>query len=216
MEKFDNVISLGGYCFVASELKRLSMRFRSYPFDWIICDFKDVLKLINNHFTDFLDFNSFDCKQLPECYAVYNKKYEHLGFLHDFTGGDISVFEQLPTVEKKYQRRIERFYQTINTPTLFIRYIYNKKELKYIKNNKNKIKNFFKQFNKKNNIIYILNDDIKQSHWWRYFIPNNFYLVKRDKNYDASTKFVKTNKKLEKYLEKVKKNLKDEVCDAKS
>ncbi len=52
---YKNIMSLGYFCGVARELERVGLRNASYPFDWIIStDFKQVIKLIENNFENFL------------------------------------------------------------------------------------------------------------------------------------------------------------------
>lgn len=115
-----NYISLGYFCSVASELEKLGLRTESSPFDWVISDFEGDINNIKNHFADYLDyiFLSQD-KQNREIYK--NIKY-NICFFHDFNKYT-SLKKQLPHVAEKYNRRIERFYKSITSPTLFIRYI---------------------------------------------------------------------------------------------
>ena len=47
---YSNFISLGYFCGVAEDLERIGLRSFSSPFDWLITDFKGVIKLIENRF----------------------------------------------------------------------------------------------------------------------------------------------------------------------
>ena len=53
MKKYSNIISLGFFCSVATEIERIGMRSCSYPFDCVISDFKNVEDMIENHFQNF-------------------------------------------------------------------------------------------------------------------------------------------------------------------
>ena len=99
-------ISLGYFCSVASELEYLGLRNESSPFDWLISDFEGVVMSIQNNFEDFLGYDYL--VQNRQCPAYYlNTKYK-MQFFHDFSSYK-SLQKQLPLVQKKYQRRINRF-----------------------------------------------------------------------------------------------------------
>ena len=121
MKRFKNIISLGHFCSPAMEFERLGCRKYSFPFDWLITpDFNIVIDLIENNFADFLNEEYLNqIKQYPSYYR--NIKY-NIDFYHDFS--PLKSFDsQISEVSEKYQRRIERFYKQIDTPTLFCRYI---------------------------------------------------------------------------------------------
>lgn len=160
-------ISLGYFCSVASELEYLGLRSESSPFDWLISDFEGIISAIRNHFKDFLSYEYLaQNKQYPAYYL--NTKYK-IQFYHDFSPYR-SLKEQLPLVQEKYLRRIERFYVSICEPTLFIRYISDEqpengssKELLWIEEHYDEIIALLKSFNEKNEILFIANEGIKSS-----------------------------------------------------
>ena len=122
MEKYKNIISLGMFCSVAMELERKGLRTASYPFDWVISEsFEKVLFLVKNDFSDFLTYDKLYQERNPAHY--YNAKAD-IHFFHDFTPY-CPLEKQMDVVEKKYKRRIERFYKDIKEPTLFVRYCSN-------------------------------------------------------------------------------------------
>ena len=153
--KYTHFISLGYFCSVASELERIGLRDSSSPFDWCISDLEGVKNLIENNFEGFLDYENM--YQHTDNLAHYINMRYHISFYHDFNQYD-SLKKQLPGVKKKYKRRIERFYQNIKEPTLFIRYISDEdgtsKELKWIEKNYDDLLKLLQSFNNKNNIIY--------------------------------------------------------------
>ena len=160
-----NYISLGYFCSVSMQLEKLGLRDASYPFDWNISDFKGVIEAIDNNFQDFIEYKFLAQNSLIRNYYK-NTKYE-IQFFHDFTKYK-SLEKQLPAVEKKYARRIKRFYETIKEPTVFLRYISDEslvegksKELIWIENNYDYIMNVIKRYNRENSIIFIANEGVR-------------------------------------------------------
>ena len=109
-----------------------------------------------------------------------NIKY-NISFFHDFNKY-ISLEKQLPKVQEKYCRRINRFYNVITKPTLFIRYISDEKdeagdvkELVYIENNFADIQGLIKSFNKNNDILFIANEGVISKKF-------KIYNVQKDEN----------------------------------
>ena len=159
-----NYISLGYFCSVAIELARFGIREESSPFDWLISDFKGVISAIEKNFEDFLtyDYLSQD-KKHPNIYR--NTKY-NIDFYHDFNPY-CELKQQLPNVQAKYIRRITRFYESVKSPTLFVRYISDEckiegksKELIWIEDNYDYIIALLKSFNSNNDILFIANEGV--------------------------------------------------------
>ena len=172
-----NYISLGYFCSVAMELERMGLRNESSPFDWVISDFEGVITVIENHFKDFLNYD--DLSQNKNSREVYKNTKYNIRFYHDFDKY-ISLNEQLPMVQEKYTRRIERFYRVIESPTLFIRYISDRecdeeksKELIWIENNYDKIISLIKSFNKDNDILFIANEGVTSDKFLIYNVPKD-------------------------------------------
>lgn len=167
MKQFSYFISLGYFCSPALELERIGLRSTSLPFDWVISDFEGVIDAIENHFEDFLDYQyllqSNDVRN-----QYYNAKYK-TWFYHDFDEYH-SLSEQLPRVVEKYTRRIQRFYEIINQPTLFLRYISDETknkntnrsvELEWIERNQERIVHLLKSYNSNNEIIFLANNEVQ-------------------------------------------------------
>lgn len=171
-------ISLGYFCSIATELECLGLRNESSPFDWLISDFEGVILAIKNRFADFVEYDYLKQNRYHHQYYL-NTKY-NIQFFHDFTQY-ATLKEQLPMVQKKYQRRIERFYKSISEPTLFVRYISDEylvngisKELLWIEENYDAIIALLKSFNEDNEILFIANEGVTSS---KIFIHN----VQKDK-----------------------------------
>lgn len=164
---FSNYISLGYFCSIAQDLERMGLRSTSSPFDWCISNFEGVIDAINRNFENYLDeSNLFQSDTVPEHY--FDKKYR-IWFYHDFDKYH-PLKKQLPQVQKKYGKRIRRFYEAIKSPTLFIRYISNEiesseygksEELVFIEKNYKMIETLLQSYNPNNKILYIANAEVK-------------------------------------------------------
>jgi len=159
-----HVISLGYFCSVAEGIEKMGLRSASYPFDWVISDFPGVIRAINNHFENLLEYDQL--YQSRDHSGRYQNMEYGISFFHDFSPYQ-SLQEQLPDVQRKYSRRIERFYKSVAEPTLFIRYISDEdkingtsKELLWIEENYELIMQTLKQFNEDNDILFIANDGV--------------------------------------------------------
>ena len=150
---FKNVISLGFYCEVAKELERVGLRSASYPFDWLISSWSGVEQMIDTAFQDFLKYDDlYQYEKEPEKYLNFSKQ---LSFFHDFKKNK-PLAEQMTEVKKKYERRIQRFYKDIKSPTLFIRYIESVEETEFWKSNYDIVLSKLQSFNKENQ-LWIIN-----------------------------------------------------------
>lgn len=162
---FENIISLGFFCNVAGELETYGLRSASYPFDWIISSFEGVLQCMEDGFKDFLNIAYLSQSAIDRTHYK-NSKY-NCYFFHDFDKYK-SLRKQLARVTKKYQRRENRFFETIKSPTLFIRYISDElkdengksMELTWIEQNMDKIEQTLRKFNPNNRIMFIANEGV--------------------------------------------------------
>lgn len=207
-EKYEHIISLGSFCSPALELERFGFRDASYPFDWVLSHtFKSVLELINNSFKGFL--NSDQLYQRRDARQIYENILFDIIFVHDFSKHR-SFHEQYKNIEKKYQRRIDRFYGSIIQPTLFIRYIETTKELCWICRNQIDIVHCLKTYNDKNEILYIVNSETIKKHM---ILDMPVLIVTKDENDTVARKFLDQGDEIVEFLathyngEKRKKNL---------
>lgn len=198
MKKFTHFISLGYFCSVALELERMGLRSTSSPFDWCISEFKGVINAIDNHFEEYLAYEVL--AQDKESHGRYKNEKYNVAFWHDFNKY-VSLKEQISDVQKKYDRRIERFYENICEPTLFVRYISDElltsegksEELEYIESNYIKILSLLKSYNSENEIIFIANKGVNSD-------LIKIYQVEKDENDVVARKPITKNDELFAFL----------------
>ena len=190
-KKYDSIISLGFFCSTALELERVGLRSHSSPFDWVLSlRFDKVIELIENNFENFLNIDYLQqYRSNPSFYM--NSKYD-IHFYHDFNKYK-TLEMQIKDIEIKYKRRISRFYESIKNKTLFIRYISSEEECIFIENNLQKILSIIKKYNKENDIIFIINDDIKHN-------LSSCFSVKKDNDDTVARTFIEKNEELRKFL----------------
>lgn len=197
INSFENIISLGFFCGVAETIQKVGLRKKSYPFDWVISnEFEKVVSLIENDFKGWLNLESlYQSKENREQYT--NTKY-NIGFFHDFDRYT-SLDQQINNVRKKYEKRINRFYEDIKKPTLFIRYLSSQSDFEYALKNNSKIESLLKRYNKQNQILYIANNNL-----------NNIggldcvFLVSPDVDKIVCNDPVSSNAELKKYFSSIK------------
>ena len=192
MKRFQNIISLGHFCSPAMEFERLGYRRYSFPFDWLITpSFNTVIDLIENNFIDFL--NEEHMYQLKEYPSYYRNIKLNIDFYHDFS--PLKSFDsQISTVSEKYHRRIERFYNQIKKPTLFLRYI-TPKDYEDLAQTHERFLTIIKKYNIENDIAYIANSDIDNG-------ANiiKIYYVDKDENDSVSRMFLEKALLLKTYI----------------
>lgn len=168
-KKAEHCVSLGWFCSVAMELERIGLRGGSLPFDWVLISMKDVVELIENHFEDYIADEMTRFVGNPKVYK--NERYQ-VDFFHDFTA-DMPFREQVPAVREKYRRRIERFYQTIGEPTLFLHYVRDQADAAYIAAHCDAVLKLLTSFNPQNDIIFIKSvpDSLGEGEGKSYTVP---------------------------------------------
>lgn len=118
-------ISLGIRCLAAAQLKNHGLRLASYPFDWLDTDFDSLCNLLQNDFVDFLAKENLQLGHslgfllangsvtvLPIPH-ILDTKY-HIAMRHDFDFNP-NFLEKYDLIKQKYDRRIKRFYDTLNS-----------------------------------------------------------------------------------------------------
>jgi len=124
---YDSIFSLGHLCLAAMQLRKFQLRPFSGVLDWVGSpQLSKVNLLIKNRFSDFLNINHLK----PDRYLSPTDLYVHdfvydIGFNHDFKT-DKNTLTHLggySEVKAKYDRRINRFLEKMNTSKriLFIR-----------------------------------------------------------------------------------------------
>lgn len=194
-KKYENVVSLGYFCSVASEIERIGLRTHSGPFDWQACvDFRKRIELIDTHFKDFFEnLNEDGLYQLVSAPHSYFMKAVGVFLVHDFTKYK-PLANQLPEVKRKYERRVASFYRQISQKTLFIYYVNRDTDADYINQNLGHIKSVLCKFNSCNEIIFVANSD-------KHLNVGPTYYVVPDKGDIVARKFLNKNGKLRNFLE---------------
>ena len=191
---YSHYISLGYFCEVAQDLEKLGLRDFSSPFDWGISCFKNVIEAIDHEFEGFLDYDNLSQDITNRAY--YHEDRYNFWFYHDFNKYE-SLDKQYQKVKDKYFRRIKKFLDSINEPTLFVKYIssegldpYGKSiELKWIEDNYRHVLSVLRRYNAKNDIIFIGDESVSSG-------IIKIYHVQRDKNDTVSRSPIYNNKEL--------------------
>jgi len=185
-------------------MERLGFRSSSGPFDWVVTyKVEAIIELIENHFEGFMDYKNL--YQNEQYLNIYKDTKYKVQFNHDFVANQ-SLIEQLEEVKAKYKRRIERFYEEINAPTLFIRYIISNKEKEYFENSYESVVQILKKYNEKNELVLVAHEDMVSS-------KIKIYNVVRDTGITTTLYPIQKNADLYNYIiahyddAKLKKNL---------
>jgi hypothetical protein len=171
---YEEYISLGFDCKVASSMSKYGLRSFSGPFDWYVSDFSSVLKCMEEDFRYFLlKENLVEIQDKPH---FVDKRYGFY-FIHDI---ETSLDKDYDIIKEKYLRRISKFCNSVKRKTCFIRAIRTEDELSYIKENQDYIKKIIKSTNIENQIIYIIiksefsNVDLME---FPYFVTDSLYFT---------------------------------------
>jgi len=105
---FDNFISLGVNCLIASALSKHGLRSTSGPFDWCTSSLEGVLTLLENDFFDFMNYKNLRVDK--EKKGVFDDIKYKINYNHDVK---VSLENDYADIKEKYQRRIERFREMI-------------------------------------------------------------------------------------------------------
>jgi hypothetical protein len=121
-QKFDYIISLGFSCHIAQDLEIFGYRNHAYPFDWVISDMQSINDLIENKFENFINLKDL-YRDSEYNYIIKHRKYK-IDFYHDFLES-VDLSEQIQNVSNKYLRRINYFFDVLQSgkKILFIRYM---------------------------------------------------------------------------------------------
>ncbi len=185
--KYDLIVSLGGNCMVAHNLRYRNMRPFSLPFDWIYMQNEKPLKYLTKGFKDrFEKLCLFDnLEKVPGNNShkiIYRDNYSGFLFPNHFER-DILDTKEYKKVYKKLRRRVDRLFDVIerNKSILFIlasEISFSEKDILDLKTTLSqlypqKILHFrIMCFNSNNNEEKILEDNI---HIHKYTRPQNEY-----------------------------------------
>lgn len=190
MAVYKHVISLGWFCSVAEEIERLGLRNASYPFDWILTDWDTVKDMLNGSFTDFLAPDKlFQDAKTANMY--HHRDRQCLTYVHDIDPYE-NYRQQVKKAQDKYERRLERLKHDICEPSIFLRYIRDKKEFQYVVENRESIEEWLKSFHPDNQIAYISNQENGQAPF--------IWSVQKDENDGVARTFLTQLPELKEWL----------------
>lgn len=164
-KEYDFIFSLGLACSGSYFLRKCNFQVYSLPFDWLFGScFLNRIKTIENNFKDWLnieDLELTDTRLDFEPRNIFHNKKTDITFKHDFPVNK-DWQESYESVSKKYQRRINRLYNSIKkAKKILLFYIINPNDNAIDTNEEilegyQILKNKFKD--KEIDILYLYND----------------------------------------------------------
>lgn len=137
---FENIISLGSDCLVASALGKYGLRSASGPFDWCTSDFmRGVIPHIENNFAEFMLYENLEISYKGD--NIFDDIKYKINYNHDVVS---TLAEDYTLIIEKYSRRIEVFRAMLKKPTCFVRGCWGMEELSAIVENEERIKKALK------------------------------------------------------------------------
>lgn len=126
MEAFDSMISLGGRCQVAAQLRRRYPMLKAQPFDWLITPDASLLKMLERGVPGFSA--DLPLEIAPSHTAHMNKSHVREGeygtlLSHDFLNDGTDFQAQWPLIRPRYDHVFRRFHETLEASQriLFVR-----------------------------------------------------------------------------------------------
>lgn len=124
---YNAIFSLGDLCLASLQLQRRGLRPYSGVLDWIASlNLSDVSRLLQNRFVGFMEMpNLRIIGYATDKYICVSDDAYHMVSNHDFETTKNSLYHLggYPEVKQKYDRRINRFLEKVNTckRILFVR-----------------------------------------------------------------------------------------------
>lgn len=124
---FDEIISIGGNCDAAYQIRRHFGVDRSMPLDWLVVPFQAVLSLFEDRFRDFIRLDRLALWNGTRHAILCSKR--GTVFHHDFRRDHAALVDidhvaiDFPEVEQKYRRRLGRLREACGPgrSVLFVR-----------------------------------------------------------------------------------------------
>ena len=115
-QPYDEAVSLGYGCQVAHQLETFGLRKLAYPFDWFHTSYEGLISFIANKGKDFLTLKQINVVGIypgdPRCLEVHDLLYGIISY-HDFASNPVLM--NYAAVKAKYDRRVKRFFDLLNT-----------------------------------------------------------------------------------------------------
>lgn len=182
VEKFDEIVSLGGRCQVAWQLENNGLRKYAYPFDWFTTLFPSLISFIEHNGQNFLDLDKIQIVGAypgdPLRLEVVDTLYGIVSY-HDFLSDPF--MQNYTDIKNKYDRRIERFFKLLHSKkrVLFVRQGSTKAEIEELSSF---IHQLYPQLNYK--ILAVHDSEEYQDDWNISTITNN-YLINDSQNWQG-------------------------------
>ena len=147
---FENVVSLGANCLIASALGKYGLRSVSGPFDWCTSNFmQGVIPHIEQDFSEFMLYENLEVSYREKTFD--DTKYK-INYNHDVKTSLEMDYEQIIS---KYHRRIEKFREMVKNPTCFVRGCWSMEELSSIIGNEDRISEAL-NLNNGNELVFVV------------------------------------------------------------
>jgi hypothetical protein len=122
--EYDAIFSLGELCFISIQLEKNGIRPYSGVLDWVGSpNLNGVNRLLRNRFEGFMDRHQIACIGTAgdKLYLVQDKTYD-IYSNHDFfiAQNDPKLLEAYPSVKAKYDRRVARFLEKVDTSEMLL------------------------------------------------------------------------------------------------
>lgn len=166
MEKniYNDVVSIGKSCLVASGLGKNGFRSFSGPFDWCITTMECVVHYLETDFSDFLLRENL--KIVANNPHMFYDVITGIIFSHDL---DNDLDNEFDNIKIKYKRRIAKFKKALNKGVCLVRFVLEQNELDWIAANNDRCEKIIKQYNVINNVVYVINKKL--------MIPDNVRFI---------------------------------------
>jgi hypothetical protein len=166
-------IPIGNNCSVAYQLRKLNIRYNSYPFDWAKSNIKKLNRVLENNFIDYskLRIHKYSNNHLDNIHNIHGtyilKNSYNINFAHELL--DINDLNKL---EYLFEKRINKFKKCKNNYIIFI--LLNLEinidyELDLLIHN---LKKYFNNFK----ILYISNYKIKENEYIIQYNIDNYWV----------------------------------------
>ena len=157
-------------CSTAIYLKQSGFRSFSSIFDWADSTIEGNIRLVQNHFSHFLDkkYLTQNYKDYPS--IITNTLYNYT-FVHYFND-KITFEKQIKAIMRRSKKAIAHFYDALNTgQCTLVYYLRKNEEINWIKKNSTVIDNFVNNY--KCTLIFISNYKFTLGNYKVYVIPTN-------------------------------------------
>lgn len=161
---YNDVVSIGKNCLVASGLGKNGYRSFSGPFDWCDTTMQCVMHYLETDFSDFLLRENIKI-DANNPYIFYDS-ITGMTFYHDLNN---NLDDEFDNIKIKYQRRIDKFKEVLNKGACLVRFVFDQNELDWIIVNNDGCKKYIKQYNVINDIVYVIHK--------RLMIPNDVNFI---------------------------------------